>query len=177
VGVVLRPLSAGDAEWLSAFLTGDEWPFHTGTLDTAGVRERLASGHFDGPTVATFIVEHEGTAVGVARVHDLDDATPLLDLRIAREQRGRGVGRTALRELADRIFATYDVDRLEGTTRQDNVAMRRAFVAAGFVKEAHYRRAWPGRDGEAHDAVGYAILRSDWRSGRTTPVAWVDEPT
>jgi hypothetical protein len=76
------------------------------------------------------------------------------------------------------VFDTHAVERLEGTTRQDNVAMRRTFRAVGFVKEAHYRRGWPAprRDGRLLDAVGYALLRTDWRDGTTTPVEWHDAP-
>jgi hypothetical protein len=53
--------------------------------------------------------------------------------------------------------------------------MRRALLASGFVKEAHYRRAWPSDCGR-HDSIGYAILRTDWESGTTTSVKWEDEP-
>jgi hypothetical protein len=110
------------------------------------------------------------------RVENLEDPTPTFDLRIAAAHRGRGHGTAALRELARWVFDTHDVERLEGTTRQDNVAMRRTFRAGGFVKEAHYRRGWPSRDGRLLDAVGYALLRTDWRGGTTTPVAWNGEP-
>ncbi|MCM4076910.1 hypothetical protein [Paractinoplanes hotanensis] len=46
------------------------------------------------------------------------------------------------------------------------------FRACGFVKEAHYREAWPGSDGRLHDTIGYGILRRDWLSGSVTPVDW-----
>jgi RimJ/RimL family protein N-acetyltransferase len=49
----------------------------------------------------------------------------------------------------------------------DNAAMRRVFEACGWVKEAHHRKAWRG-----FDAIGYAIPREDWESGRVTPVPW-----
>lgn len=54
--------------------------------------------------------------------------------------------------------------------------MRRTFRTCGYVKEAHYRQAWPGPAGTAYDAVGYAILRSDWQAGTITPPQWDDEP-
>jgi RimJ/RimL family protein N-acetyltransferase len=57
----------------------------------------------------------------------------------------------------------------------DNTAMRALFRANRFVKEAHYRQAWPDKDGVLHDAIGYAILRHDWLSGTVTPVNWDDE--
>jgi RimJ/RimL family protein N-acetyltransferase len=53
----------------------------------------------------------------------LEDPTPTFDLWIAAAHRGRGHGTAALRELARRVFDMHDVERLEGTTRQDNVAM------------------------------------------------------
>ncbi|WP_435612076.1 hypothetical protein [Streptomyces sp. bgisy159] len=54
--------------------------------------------------------------------------------------------------------------------------MRRVFRACGYVEEAHYRQAWPTEDGTVCDAVGYAILRRDWRTGTTTLPDWDDEP-
>ena len=36
-----------------------------------------------------------------------------------------------------------DGDRVEGTTREDNHAMRRVFDKTGYVQEAHYREARP----------------------------------
>ena len=61
--------------------------------------------------------------------------------------------------------------------REGNVAMRRVFVRAGFVKEAHYREAWPSDGGPPLASIGYGILRRDWASGGTTPLTWDDEPT
>jgi len=55
--------------------------------------------------------------------------------------------------------------------------MRRVFQRAGYVKEAHYRDAWPVDGGAVYDAVGYAILRRDWLAGTTTVPEWHDEHT
>jgi RimJ/RimL family protein N-acetyltransferase len=174
--VRLEPLAGEHTEWLGAFLVKDRWPFHVGTVDRDLVTERLRHGYYDGPGRATFIVTDGAQRVGLVRVEDLDDPTPTFDLRIAAAHRGRGHGTAALRALAQWVFQTHDVERLEGTTRQDNVAMRRTLRAVGFVKEAHYRRGWPTRDGRLLDAVGYALLRTDWQDGTTTPVDWHDEP-
>ncbi|HSK23716.1 MAG TPA: GNAT family protein [Egicoccus sp.] len=174
--MTLEPMGDDHAAWLVEFLTSDSWPFHAGTVDRELVTERLRHGYYDGPGRATFLVTEVAQRVGLTRIEDLDDPTPTLDLRIAAAHRGRGFGVAALRELARWVFDTHDVERLEGTTRQDNVAMRRTFQAVGFVKEAHYRRGWPTRSGRLLDAVGYALLRTDWRDGTTTPVDWHDEP-
>ena len=55
--------------------------------------------------------------------------------------------------------------------------MRRVFVRAGWVKEAHYREGWPVEGGRPVASVGYGVLRRDWETGQTTPVPWDDEPS
>jgi RimJ/RimL family protein N-acetyltransferase len=50
--------------------------------------------------------------------------------------------------------------------------MRKVFEMCGFVKEAHYRSAWPDKDGNRYDCAGYAILRKDWQSKTKTIVDW-----
>jgi RimJ/RimL family protein N-acetyltransferase len=172
----LEPLTAEHAAWLGEFLVSNSWPYHAGAVDRDLVTERVGHGYYDGPGRATFVVAEAAQRVGLVRVEDLDDPTPTFELRIADAHSGRGDGTAALRELARWVFNMNDVERLEGTTRQDNVAMRRTFRAVGFVKEAHYRRGWPTHDGRLLDAVGYALLRTDWRLGTTTPVNWNDEP-
>jgi RimJ/RimL family protein N-acetyltransferase len=163
--------------WLVAFLCGEAWPFHVGTADEALVRQRLADGVYDGDDTASFLLDTEELgAVGFARIDDLDDDSVELDLRLAATYRGRGFGTAALRELSRFVFTDTQATRFEGNTRDDNVAMRRAFVTAGFVKEAHHRAAWPARDGSLHATTVYALLRSDWAEGTTTPVPWHDRP-
>ena len=110
-------------------------------------------------------------------LEDLDDDTPLFDLRLAEDVRGQGLGAPVLRALTRETFRRYPhVQRFEGVTRWDNVAMRRTFRRAGWVKEAHYRSAWPVPGGEPVDTIGYAMLRRDLEQGTTTPVPWDEEP-
>lgn len=76
------------------------------------------------------------------------------------EYRGRGVGARAQRLLADELFATTGAFRVEADTDVDNVAERRALLAAGFREEGVLHGArW--RAGARRDAVMYARLRSD----------------
>ena len=62
--------------------------------------------------------------------------------------------------------------QVEAQTRRDNLAIRAVLRRCGYVKEAHYRRAWPDQHGTVHDGIGYALLRQDWERGTTTPVDW-----
>jgi RimJ/RimL family protein N-acetyltransferase len=110
---------------------------------------------------------------GLLRIFDLDDGTPLFDLRIGATHRGKGIGTAGVQWATRHVFDRYRaITRFEATTRVDNVAMRRALLRNGWVKESHWRCSWPSSTGEMVDGVGYGILRSDWSSGRTTPVAW-----
>lgn len=101
----------------------------------------------------------------------------MIDLRLAEDARGRGIGTAILPVIVAEVFGRFpSVRKLEGQTREDNVAMRRAFRRAGWAKEAHYREGWPVAGGQPLASVAYAILRSDVQSGTTTPVPWDDEP-
>jgi RimJ/RimL family protein N-acetyltransferase len=75
-------------------------------------------------------------------------------------ERGRGVGAIAQRLLADHLFATTELDRVEAGTDVDNVAERRALVKAGFREEGTIRGAQL-RGGRRTDLVSYARLRTD----------------
>jgi RimJ/RimL family protein N-acetyltransferase len=161
--------SEGDA--LLQFLTAEEWPFHVVTRpDPGDLQRQLDTGAYD----SAFWITDGAEKIGLIRLMDLEDDTPLFDLRISASARGRGVGTAAVRWVTTYVFTNYATNRIEGTTRVDNHAMRRVFTKAGYVKEAHYREAWPTGN-HPYDALGYAILRHDWENGTTTPVNWSDE--
>ena len=164
-----------DREALTTFLTSGPWPFHVRTRPT---REQVAAdvdgGRYDEDAEALWVLA-DGERVGLGVLEDLTDDTPVLDLRLAPASRGRGLGLPALRALTDHLFTTQPAARrFEAQTREDNVAMRRVLLRAGFVKEAHYREGWPVEDGPALASVAYAMLRRDWESGTTTPLVWDD---
>jgi RimJ/RimL family protein N-acetyltransferase len=166
-----------DTDPLADFLTGGDWPFHSGGRSRDGIVAGAASGEYDSDSARTFWITRRGDRVGLVHLWDLADPTPMFDLRVRAADRGRGIGTHALTWLTEYVFGNFpEVTRIEATTRQDNVAMRRAMRRAGYVKESHYRDAWPGDGGTVHDAIGYAILRRDWLAGSTTPVRWDDEP-
>jgi RimJ/RimL family protein N-acetyltransferase len=158
------PVAPGDTALLARFLAESEWPFHfERRVDANWVRGRLESGHFFGDDTRSFWVRaEEEEPLGFARVFDLSDATPLIDLRVATSARGRGVGSLALRGLTHWHFSEYpSALRLGGYTRHDNLAMRRVFEKCGYQQEALHRKAWRVNGAEPFDAVGYAILREE----------------
>ena len=74
--------------------------------------------------------------------------------------RGQGHGSRAQRLLADHLFATTAVHRVQASTDLGNEAERAALAGAGFTAEGVLRGAqW--RAGAHHDLVSYARLRDD----------------
>ena len=173
--------TGNDRAALIALLTQNAWPFHMRPHPTAhDVKDAIDAGAWNDEDNTTFWIDHaEHGRVGLVRLEDLTDPTPLFDLRVAERFRGRGLGAQILAALTRHVFETMPaVDRFEGQTREDNIPMLRAFRRAGWVKEAHYRRGWPVEGGEPLASVAYAVLRQDWETGTTTPVpADVDVPS
>ena len=167
--------TGNDRAALIALLTQNAWPFHMRPHPTAhDVKDTIDAGAWNDEDNTTFWIDHaEHGRVGLVRLEDLTDPTPLFDLRVAERFRGRGLGVEILTALTRHVFETMpDVDRFEGQTREDNSPMLRTFQRAGWVKEAHYRRGWPVEGGEPVASVAYAMLRQDWENGTTTPVPW-----
>jgi RimJ/RimL family protein N-acetyltransferase len=73
---------------------------------------------------------------------------------------GPGVGSTAQRLLAEHLFATTGLDRVEAGVDVDDVAGRRALEKAGFRRDGVIRGAWV-RGGRRRDMVLYGLLRTD----------------
>lgn len=176
-------LDGVDRADLVAFLSANRFPFHGSSApSTEAIEQRIADGAWGGAAdengdSRTLWVVRDDERVGVVRLDDLSDNAPLFDLRLAEDVRGRGIGRAALRAATDLVFAEYpEVDRFEGQTREDNVAMRRLFERNGWTKEAHYRRGWPVAGGEPVASIAYAILRSEWQTGERVPLIWDDMP-
>jgi RimJ/RimL family protein N-acetyltransferase len=170
-----RPLTGADRDELARFLGEHRWPFHVRErVGPAEAAEMVAAWDLDGGDSRAWWLELDGQVVGLLRVEDLDTwGDPSWDLRIAEGHRGAGIGTAAVRWLAGEVFGGWPgVGRIEAQTRRDNLAMRAVLRRCGYVKEAHYRRAWPDQHGAVHDGIGYALLRQDWERGTTTPVDW-----
>ena len=174
----LQEWTMEEQEQLIHFMTTNTWPYHGHSHPGRDIIEKaIEEGGYESDEVKTFWVENEdGQKVGIVKIYDLQDEIPLFDLRIADQSRGNGYGPQALRLVAKYVFNLKERKiRLEGHTRQDNLAMRKTFERAGFVKEAHLRNAWfSPKENSYYDAVTYGITREDFDEGTTTPVVWED---
>ncbi|HEY9844279.1 MAG: GNAT family N-acetyltransferase [Candidatus Sericytochromatia bacterium] len=175
-----RLIEPGEAPELAQWLAAESWPFHGNPqVEPERVLESAKQGFFwSDEARSIWILADQDIKIGFIRLFDLEDENVMFDLRLRAASRGQGVGLQAVTWLNGYVFAQFaHVYRIEGTTRVDNRAMRRTFAKAGYVRESYFRKAWsaPGLAPEQYfDAVGYALLRSDWESGIKTPVRWDD---
>ncbi|WP_425862707.1 GNAT family N-acetyltransferase [Arthrobacter sp. TWP1-1] len=170
-------MTPADTDDVVTFLSSNRFPFHVQAAPEArDIRKSIEDGRFWNADTQGYWVVDGGIRIGLAALEDLqDEGAPLFDLRLEESSRGKGIGLAVVRALCNLVFTSMpEAMRLEGQTREDNIAMRKTFIRAGFLKEAHYRLAWPTNDGGHVASIAYAILRQDWESGTVTEFEWED---
>ncbi|OLF04966.1 hypothetical protein BLA60_38405 [Actinophytocola xinjiangensis] len=117
-------------------------------------------------TLLSVLDEREHTLLGGVSYHAVDYGGTVgcaawnIGIALLAGERGRGVGSTAQRLLAEYLFATTEVDRVEASTDVDNVAEQKALARAGFTREGVLRGAQL-RGGVRRDLVHFGKLRTD----------------
>ena len=168
--VRLRDCTPADADLM------DEWnrDMEIGGFNDFGPRqpvprEVLAGGPMRNDRNGTLIIERvsDGAPVGTIgwRLVTAYGPSPMSDafqigIELVPSARGHGLGVEAQRMVADYLFATTHVNRVEASTDIDNVAEQRALEKAEYHREGA-ARASQFRDGGYHDLVIYSRLRSD----------------
>ena len=173
MSLTFPPVAEGDLAGLIELLTSDRWPFHLDVEPTpASVEANLA--HFQpSEAQAPHWIELADERIGLVVLRELDDPTPVFDLRLKATHRRRGLGRATLAWLARETFEAHGKHRLEGHTRADNRPMQRLFARTpGWVLEGCFRQTWRDREaGIWRDALAYGLLAEDWRRGSETPLS------
>ncbi len=112
-------------------------------------------------------IDLDGELVGDIQLRHCDASMPPgaveMGLEIARELRGRGIGTLALREIAQYAFKAGD-HRIEGSTAEDNIGMRKAFENAGWKFEGVLRALFT-EDDKPIDYFSFATTRYDESDG------------
>ena len=164
MGLTFERVSTAEGAAIVAFLCSSDWPFHR--VPRLSVDEAEAISVSNAQT-DSFWIRDAGITVGLMRLLDLDDVddgSPLFDLRIASEHRGRGLGTAAVKWLSDHLFGEYAVlHRIEATTRSDNAAMITTLDRCGYHLEGVLREAWKSPDGTHYDTMVFGLLRREWR--------------
>ena len=167
----LRDVTIGDADLLDAWsadpvVHGEFNDFGTERQPTD--RDALAKGPYRNERNGQLIVERLDTGAPIGSVGwrkerygptERSEAWNI-GISLVPEARGMGFGAEAQRLLADYLFATTPIDRVEASTDVHNFAEQRALEKGGFIREGIIRGA-QFRRGARHDLVNYARLRTD----------------
>ena len=151
-------LFQSEAEQLATFFSENEWTYHAfPNRSLHEILSKVEAGYYsDGRE--TFWILEDDEKLGVLIIDDIEDTIPIIDIRIAPTSRGKGIGFKTLEWLKDYLFGNKGKNRIEGYTRADNLAMRKCFTNAGFVKEGYLRKAWENHDGTVYDSVLYGAI-------------------
>ncbi|MFL6120673.1 GNAT family N-acetyltransferase [Actinophytocola sp.] len=122
--------------------------------------------HHPQPHRLAVLDQHNGELLGAVSWHAVGYGSTAaceawnIGIGLLPQSRGRGVGSIATRLLAEYLFATTDIDRVEAGTDRENVPAQRALAKAGFRPEGVIRGAQL-RGGRRRDMLAYSLLRSD----------------
>lgn len=158
----------GEYEELVDLLCSNNWKHHSNPrLEKGAIQRAIENGYYsDGRKTFWIILDNQ--KIGIIMIDDIDDSIPLLDIRITEGARGKNIGTQSLLWVKDYLFGEKDKIRIEGYTRADNLAMRKCFTKAGFVKEGYLRNAWENEDGTISDTVLYGAIYDDWKENKIT---------
>lgn len=168
--VRLRDVTLADADMLDAWAR-DEAKSEFNDLGQEPQplpRDVIANGPLRNERNGMLVVERiaDGQPIGTVGWHRVNyGPSPWSDawnfgIELRPEARGQGLGTEAQRLLAEFLFATYDLNRVEASTDVDNLPEQRSLEKAGYVREGIQRGA-QYRAGTYHDLVTYSRLRDD----------------
>ena len=126
-------------------------------------RKGLSSSGTWGEHYLHLAIDLDGELVGDVQLRKCDATRPQgaweMGLEIAPELQGRGFGTTALSLVTEYAFSN-GAHRVEGSTDESNVAMRKAFEKSGWKCEG-VLKALLVEDGIPHDYYSFAITKFD----------------
>lgn len=158
----MQPPSEGAGLRLRPFAEGEEHPHTPSEWDDWGPMPNPPLA----PDVGRLAIEVDGAVVGDMTWHEVHYGPTEgsrawnIGIGLVESARGRGLGAAAQRALADYLFETTNVDRVEASTDVRNVVEQRSLEKAGYVREGVLRSAQARADGR-HDLVVYSRLRDD----------------
>jgi aminoglycoside 6'-N-acetyltransferase len=159
--VALRPLEDSDLEPLTAILARPgvrEWWGFTGDADK--LRDDLGN---DGSAFAIEVNGELAGWLGFTEEHEPDYRHAGLDIFLAPEHQGRGVGPAALTLAARWLVDERGHHRLTIDPAHDNAHAIRAYAKVGFRPVGVMRRYERGLDGTWHDNLLMDLLADELR--------------
>jgi len=157
--VRLRPLTSADADLLNLW----QKPPYVGEFNRFGMPARPVRVNEDRGALIVELVA-DGTPIGSVSWHAVmygpnpESAAMNIGINLIPDWRGQGLGTEAQLVLAEMLFATTAVNRIEAMTDVENVAEQRSLEKAGFRREGVLYGA-QFRGGVWHDIVVFSMVR------------------
>jgi RimJ/RimL family protein N-acetyltransferase len=169
--VRLRAMQESDFDPLTAHETPESDPWNAFEIQPSNRFQRrfAENGGIEqehGMLVVDKVDEASATLIGSVSWHPVQHGPTVacralnIGISLFPAHRGQGYGTAAQSLLAEYLFGTRLVERLEATTDVDNLAEQRALERVGFTREGVLRHA-QFRRGEWRDVVLYSLLRGD----------------
>jgi aminoglycoside 6'-N-acetyltransferase len=160
--VLLRPVRAADADRLLQILREPEVARWWGAYDSERVRADL----IEVSDEAVYAIESGGEVIGA--VTSYEETTPdyrhaNMDIFLATDRQGQGLGTEALRLLARHLFRERGHHRLVIDPATTNERAIRAYERLGFRPVGVMRDYERGSDGTWHDGLLMDLLVDDFR--------------
>jgi aminoglycoside 6'-N-acetyltransferase len=160
--IALRPVREEDAERLEEILREPEVLRWWGEHDAKRVREEL----IEPDDVVVYAIESEGELIGSIQYYE--EPTPdyrhaNIDIFLATDSHGRGLGSEAISVLARHLFDEHGHHRLTIDPAVDNERAIRAYERVGFRPVGVMREYERGDDGAWHDGLLMDLLASEFR--------------
>lgn len=139
MNIELAPLSVAHLETILGiyqyYVDHSTATFHTGTVTTAGLREKILIDH---PKYRSFVIVVDGKIVGYCYLSQYNkrqayDRTAELSIYLAHDIKGKGIGKVVLREL-EKVAKDVGIFVLLAIISGDNAHSIRSFTSAGYVK-------------------------------------------
>lgn len=136
-----RPMCLEDVEAVVSI----EYEIYPFPWSYGNFRDSLNAGY------SCWVYELSGLVIGYSVLMMAVDEAHLLNLGIAPDWQGRGLGRRFLRQLID-LARDYHAVTLLLEVRPSNLAARRLYLSTGFTEIAVRKKYYPAEDGR-EDAV------------------------
>lgn len=131
-----RPMLLVDVEAVVA-IECEIYPF---PWSYGNFRDSLYAGH------SVWVCEFGGTVIGYSVMMEVADEVHLLNLGIARDWQGKGLGRRLLDHLIG-LARGYHAATLLLEVRPSNIAARRLYASSGFREIAVRKKYYPAENG------------------------------
>lgn len=168
--VGLRPLEAGDRDRLLAWRNQPEiarWMYSDHAISPDEHARWFAAALAD-PRRRYWIIEADGTPVGLANLYDLapEHARTSWAYYLADPStRGKGIGAFVEYWVIEHVFGELGLEKLWCEVLIGNEGVWRLHEGFGFQREALFRRH-VRKDGQPADVVGLGLLKADWAATR-----------